>query len=553
LGSFPYADQPHLESDVVPRALRFTQFRVDARCAPTRSEIYTGRQGHRTNAHPFGTGIGDVLGNVTTGQFPFYKGITPDQNPWPAVAAGSGHLKGMFGKHHLFNYSQAGGTLTNRLNPRAIVDELGFDESHEALLTNTSGTPGEPDYGYYSYPYVYTTRTAQSEYISGTDLPGEGTTNIFSPALMYNKITNFIKDAVDAGKPFVVDYEMNLPHGNWPYLATTHELKDPFQTRNVSMHTTYTQAELVDDPAGNNGETGDGGYAANSTIAVPVVDAGEPYGINGQVHLVFRRYIALMECVDKLTKEIEEFIETNYPDEYAKTTFMHYADNGGDTSVLTPRTTTEFAALGATYANVIPPTSDGTVSGDQYHIAEDAKGSTKDEGILSPLLVWGAAIPPALEGTDCDRYIDGCDMYPTILDLIKPEWREQHGIEQYIDGVSFADAFRTGSATGTKLFTHHVVFQTGYAHGPTTVLDNFDMSVVGTTASTDGEGYKLRRHYEESVTADNFDLYDLSADPDESNDLFALADAEGATTARGRALLELMVYHTNFFGEPYTA
>ena len=546
-GSFPYPAMPWLNADVKPRALRYTQARVNNRCAPTRHAIFTGRQGHRSYQHPNGTGTGDVLGFTTTGQVPFYVGLTKEQKPWPIVAAGSGHRCAMFGKYHLFNYSQAGGTLTNRNNPRAVVDDCGFYESHEALLTNTSGSPGDPDWGYYSYPYVYTDRSTQTS----ANQPSSASGGDFSPALMYEKITTFIKEAVDAGKPFVVDYELNLPHGNWPQLAQTHELRDPFQTRNVQLHTTYTQAELVEDPAGNNGETGDGGYFADGTLDGSGTDPDAVYGPEGQVHVPWRRYLALMECVDRLTREIEEYIETRFPDEYANTTFMHYADNGGDLSVLNPLETTEHALLGANYANVFPPTSDGTTSGTQYHAFADAKGSTKDEGILTPLLVWGAAVPPALKGTDCDRYIGAADFYPTILDLIKAEWRVGYGSTSPLDGVTFADTFTSGSATGGPLYTSHLGFETGYSNGPSTPLDDYDFSVVGTADSPAAEGYKLRRWYEDGVQVETYELYDLAADPDESNDLYASALAAPAS-ADGLALIELMGYHTTFFGNVTT-
>tara|TARA_E500000305_G_scaffold108357_1_gene110547 strand:- start:6102 stop:10247 length:4146 start_codon:yes stop_codon:yes gene_type:complete len=578
--NFPYPNMAHLDGDVLGRAMRFTQARVNARCAPTRAAIFTGRQGHRTPLHTYGTGIGDVLGNTPNPatypqQDPFYEGIKSGQNPWPKIATDSGvqHGIAMFGKYHLFDYSGPGGgsgALSNRNSPRDIVDEAGFTESHEALLTNTSGDPGEPDYGYFSYPYIYTTQSDQTTYFAGDDLP-EG--NIFSPALMYKKITYFINECVSAGKPFVVDFETNLPHGLWPQLAQNHLLVDPANPsgRSVQLHSTYTQAELVENARGTNGETDEGGWNASGTSyeddngGAPYVFVDRdsepylsyPYGPEGQVHTPFRRFVAMMEAVDTLTKEIENYIQVNHPDAYALTTFMHYADNGGDKSVLEPMTTTEFRGLGSGFPldpwyNSFPPTSDGTTGGTQYHIADDAKGSTKDEGILTPLLVWGPLIPTALRGTDCDRYIDAMDFYPTILDIISPNWRDFVTTDDYakIDGVSFYDAFGTGSSAG-KAITSHCVFQPGYIHTVTTEYYEYDMSVVGSSESGAAEGYKVRRIYAKNypngpvTQGQAYEMYDLSVDPGETNNI-----AASGVQADIDARVILLDYHQSFFGQP---
>jgi arylsulfatase A-like enzyme len=559
--SYPYPSMPRLDGFVAD-GIRFTQARVDARCAPTRAAIFTGRQGHLTTLHDWGTGVGDVIANTPDTNDPFHVGITAEQNPWPGLVRSSGatHLSAMVGKYHLYEYQpdvvEGEGILSTRINPRAIVDEAGFDEGHECLRLGA----GAPEYGFFNMPYTYTDADDYEVYYApgfDGDLPPgalplpEG--DVFSPALMYKKATYFIDACVAAGKPFIIDWEMNLIHDLLPAMEPVQVLVDPANPNGVSvtLFTCYDREGLVPDAAGNNGETTDGGFNR----------LGEPddspitgiYGPSGQVHVEWRRARAMLEAVDTLTGRLNDYVQTNHPQAYASSLWMHYSDNGMLQRAGTPLETPEFTALsagsGTPYYNCIPPTTTGEVSSDPaelYHVYEDAKGSTKDEGILTPLIVWGGWLPDAVRGQDCDRYVDACDFYPTILDAVAPAWRWTLSAADMakIDGTSFFGSF-TDLTAASKQFTHHCVFEPGYVSSTAQEVTSYDFSIVGTESTTSSEGYKFRRIFETGVQAQDYQMFNLATDPKEQTDVSSGGSAEDIAAAA-----ELLPLHQAFFGQP---
>ena len=558
--SYPYPSMPFLTGKADTDGIRYTQARVDARCAPTRAAIFTGRQGHRTNKHTYGTGVGDVIANTPSTNEPFHIGITSAQNPWPGVARRSGvdHGIAMFGKYHLFNYAPepvpGEGVLSARINPRAIVDEAGFEEGHECLRLGD----GSPEFGFFNFPYTYTTETTQQVFTAGSDpeddLP-EG--DVFSPALMFARATSYIHECLTAvpPRPFVIDWEMNLVHDILPAMEPIQALVDPITgSNNVTLFTCYTRDELIPDSAGNNGETNAGGYFADGTEDLSGTNPLAVYGPEGQVHTEWRRTRAALEACDTLADKLDEYVRVNHPEAYEQTIWMHYSDNGALNRANAPLETKEFESFGTgisgdPYFNCIPPTTTGEVSStvsELYHVPEDGKGSTKDEGILTPLIVWGEPIPAGVRGMDCGRYVDACDFYPTILDIISPNWRDFITVEEYgfIDGVSFFGSMFDLSDQG-KQFTHHCIFEPGYVHTTTQEVTLYDFSLIGTAASTAAEGYKLRRVFETGETAQTYELYNLATDPKETINVVS-----GGSAADEAARDELLDPHKDFFGQP---
>ena len=556
-GEFPYPNCNFLVNTAKPLSLRMTNARVNARCAPTRASIASGRSGHITPSHPHGTGIGDVDGQNPVGQDPFYDGLTSAHNPWPAVAkaAGSTHALGHFGKWHLYNYSPAAGNVTNRRSP---IDVGGFDVAHQVGLT---GAGGGPFFGYYNFPYYY------NETNAANDTTTNPVTGVFSPTFLWEKMVEWLEEQVAAKKPFFMNWWMNMPHGLLP--AIEQLIGPDIGNGPERLHTTYTYEQLVPDAAGPNGETAEGGYYADGTpypgyvftdqSSEPYLSA--PYGPEGQVHVSWRRGVSMFECLDRLTEMLYQHLETLDPVAAAATMWMQYSDNGAAISELTPLTTAEFGPsgqnLGPEYANVIPPTADGTDTGDPYHNAQHAKGSIHDEGILTPLLIWGRPIPENLRGTDCDRVIGAQDFYNTFLDVVAPGvWEDSLGATELakVDGVSFFDNLFTGDNTGSD-YSYHSVFYPGWVEDINAEVFEYEQAVIGGPNSTDAAGYKLSRTYEKTypsgpiVKTKTLFLYDLNADPDESNDLRPYAQAN-LTEPEGLALLELIDAYTAHFDYP---
>ena len=204
---YPYPSMPFLDSIHSTEGLRFTNARVSPRCAPTRAAILTGRMGHRTLSHRNGTGVGDVPSFTPANQIPYFEGILPVHNPWPAVAksAGTQHAIATFGKYQLFAYQNE----FSASNRRAPVDIAGFDESHEFVRSGT----GAPGFGYYNYPYYYSSGDGLGD--SALD-PYVGP---FSPTHLYTEVVAWVDDQVAQGKPFFVNWWANMPHGVLPALA----------------------------------------------------------------------------------------------------------------------------------------------------------------------------------------------------------------------------------------------------------------------------------------------------------------------------------------------
>ena len=271
-----------------------------------------------------------------------------------------------------------------------------------------------------------------------------------------------------------------------------------------------------------------------------VFDGTSPYTAAGAVHVAWRRSLAMFECVDTLTKLLYEHVQTNHPEAFANTVWMMYSDNGSATAELEPLYTNEFGPsgsdLGEHFTHTIPPTSDGTPEGLPFHSASDAKGSVKDEGILTPLLVWGEPIPAAVRGTDCTRLVEATDFYNTFLDFLAPEtWEASIGQDiDSVDGRSFYSNLFSGTDEG-RLYSYHQIFYPGWIAAVSSEIFAYEQCVIGASASLAAPNWKLMRVYEKTypdgpvVQPKTFELYDLTSDPAELVDRYP----EYGTESRG--------------------
>jgi hypothetical protein len=531
-GSFPYPVMPFFTDIATTTGLRFTQMRGVARCSPRRAADLSGRHGHISPEHPFGTGVGDVPGQTPATQTPFWRGLQPDHRPWPKVLkeAGAPHKTWTGPKFHLYERTEEGQIGITDL--AAAINIAGFDHSLQSSLSGD----GEPTYGYYGFQW--------SEYdTDGTS--SSGTLNpAFNPTWVYDRMISWVDDQLSAEdpKPIVVNYWTNLPHGNPPAFE---QLVGP---AGEQVHTTYTYDEHIPNTTSADGKVLASdprvGYDAAGVFWDGGVGAGGSdviedflYTFEGAVPVFFRRTVSLYEAADFYSKLAHDYIRDTYPDAYANMLFVMDSDNGSDPGALAEIETTVFAGLGAEYANVFPPTSTGAVGGDLYHNPAEAKGSSKDQGILSPLMVWGAQLPAARMGTDCDATLDATDFYPTYLDYLWPgQWQDALGADlAKLDGTSFWPRILDG-ARGDKIFSYHRVQKPGWVENADDYVHQFDACVV---SNRPGEIWKWRGVFEREYASDgagsgtsagtlliakHWELYDLVADPAEETDLRQFLD-----------------------------
>lgn len=521
--NMPFPSMPFIDGIAQTEALRFTNARVNARCSPTRASMMSGRLPHIWSGHPHGTGIGDVPGQTPSTQVPFWRGLQPEHRPWPKVLkeAGAPHKTVTGPKYHLFERVDEG--ENNVINRRAQVEIAGFDRSIQAILSGD----GEPWYGYKDY----------NTWISDVDsLLDSNETNVqtFNPTWFYERLIEWIDENLGAAqpKPIVVNWWMNLPHGNPPAFPQN---SGP---NGEQVHTTYTEAELIPNTTSTDGKVALGDPRAGYDAAGgEMPDGADPndylYTEYGAVHVFWRRTVALYEAMDYFTKKLHDYIKDNYLAAYRNSLWVHYSDNGGDHAVLTPVATSEFAHLGPQYAATFPPTygaNQGTISGERYHDPDDAKGSIKDEGILTHLLVWGPQLPEERRGTDCDALVSAVDFYPTFLDFLAPDtWRDALGADlDKLDGESFLARIMDGQ-TGDKRYTYHAVQKPGWVQDETWHVHQFDRCIV----MHDGtDVWKWRGVFEQEydnggsggaiIQPKDYLLYRLTDDPTEQNDLRSL-------------------------------
>lgn len=251
---------------------------------------------------------------------------------------------------------------------------------------------------------------------------------------------------------------------------------------------------------------------------------GYEYGPEGAGNVLFRRMRANLEACDTLFGMLEDWLEANYPLAAARTLWIITSDNGVSGQNITPQVDRKWAAVGAQYANVIPPTSDGTVNGDLYHFPDDGKNDVADEGVLVPLIIWSSGLDAAVQGTDCDQLIDATDFYGTFLDLTVPGWRDQLGATEAakVDGQSFAPAIYNLEHEPRTHSLHMIYKPSPQIEGQLTRIER---------AVIDQDNWKLIRSYDETVdpVVDTWELYDLDNDPREQTNLYTSSDVTAAS------------------------
>jgi hypothetical protein len=523
--SHPYAKMPYVDGKLATRGVRFTNARVAARCAPTRACNLAGRQPHVSTTHRNGTRVGDIpqQGGLTE-DYPSTDGVTAAMRPWPLVARESGapHYMLHVGKVHCTAWTRnaAGASLEDEPFDQVVTD-IGFDKAYKTKL-GTQFVGDEPWRGYKNFQAV------QVDSNGTTTTLGVGNDYITDWELTKIKGELAALWAAEPDRPAVVHWWTNSPHQNMPaYDATTAPgWGNTARTATLSYTETcpgirtadgQVSYTAVDDNLGGDFVTYGPGYDADGVASSPFdpTDLDYPYGPHGSMNGVWRRHVAQMEAWDAYIDELDSWLQTNYPERWARTLWVIHCDNGEQDVAVQPQVDTKFSSLGTEY-NVLPPTVDGTTNDDLsnvYHSPDQAKDTVYDEGILTPLLVFGEPIPTAMRGQDCGALIDATDWYATILDLIAPRWQQTEKPSDLatVDSITFAPGLVDSSYQG-RTYSLHQTYQPAPAIEG--ALTRIQRCVV------DKDGYKLMRAYRESTGEDDWFLFDLNTDPGETTNQY---------------------------------
>jgi arylsulfatase A-like enzyme len=523
--SHPYASMPFVDGKMASRGVRFTNARVAARCAPTRACNLTGRQPHVSSTHLHGTRVGNIpqQGGLTT-SYPHTDGVLASMRPWPVVARESGapHYMLHLGKVHCTAHTiNDSGQAIEDEPVDQIVTEIGFDKAYKTEL-GPQATPTEPWRGYKGF--------------SATRVDTGGATTTLDPGTDYitdwelARIKQELTDlwGADPTRPAVVHWWTNSPHqampaldvtavpgwGNTPRVATLSYLETCPGIASADGRVSYN---VVSDNFGGDFVTYGPGYSSSGVASSPFdpTNPAYPYGPNGSLNGVWRRHLAQLEAWDAYIDELDTWLQSNYPERWQRTLWVIHCDNGEQDVAVQPIADNKFSALGSEYS-VLPPTVDGTTStdpGNLYHSPDQAKNTVYDEGILTPLIVFGEPIPAAMRGQDCATLTDATDWYATILDIIAPRWRQEEAAEDLakVDSVSFAPGLVDATYEGRAYSLHQIYTPSPAPEGAQTRIQR---------CVIDADGYKLMRAYDVGAGEDEWLLFDLNADPGELNNVY---------------------------------
>ena len=167
----PIIQTPNIDA-LAAESTSLTDYHVAPTCSPTRAALMTGHWTDRTGVWHTINGRSMLRANeVTLGQ----------------LLKDNGYSTGMFGKWHL------GDNFPYR------PEDRGFDEVYRHGGGGVGQTPDVWDNAYFDGSYFH----------NGEIVPAEG----FCTDVFFRQAKKFMKEQVDAGKPFFAYISTNAPHG----------------------------------------------------------------------------------------------------------------------------------------------------------------------------------------------------------------------------------------------------------------------------------------------------------------------------------------------------
>lgn len=139
-------------------------------------------------------------------------------------------------------------------------------------------------------------------------------------------------------------------------------------------------------------------------------------------------------------------------------------------------------------------------------LGDRVKGSMYDGGIRVPFVVRSPQISADVRGSSFHGLVNTTDLLRTLAELASIDLDDLLPQSYALDSISFSDALSDAAFAGARDFAMVVAYDRQGNAGP-------DQRTTNRTAIIDRAGYKLLRHEDELL------LFDLAADPEESNPL----------------------------------
>lgn len=445
----------------------FTQFHTAPMCAPSRAMLLTGN-----NNHVAGMGLQSASGLIT--HVPGYEAHLSDRvAPMPRLLRDSGYHTYMAGKWHM------GSAMED--SPTAAGFERTYNLAHGAG-SHYSAT------GFFEGGSVYRADGEPTEWPAGA----------YSTELFTDKLIEFIDSNPDDGRPFFAFGAYTSPH--WP-LQVPDDYLDAYAGAYDGGYDRLRELNFEKLMAA--------GILAEGHELPPRNPAITPWdALDGQTQRIEARkmelYAAMVENLDfHVGRLLDHLRETG---KYENTLVIFMSDNGAAAEdfyngVIWPE---YMDFVRANYDNSLEnmgKPSSWVSYGAQWAEAGSApfarhKGYATEGGITTPLIMAG---PGVSRRGEIDRgYLTIMDLAPTFLEVADTPYPSDGSVEPML-GASLVDllAGRTGSV-------HPPDYTTTLFHRGRAFIRQGDWKLV-----------TFERPFDESA----FQLFDLSVDPGETNNL----------------------------------
>ena len=371
-----------------------------------------------------------------------------------------------FGKWHLG---------LGQLDDRSPNVDGGFDH-YTGCLTNPNiensptytNTPG----GYFEYwETVGDQSSSVQTYIDGTYDPGSGAigNKSFMLTREHDAITAWLAARTE---PFFAQWWAHSAH------SIIEDMPDDAGPGGIQWARTMTNADQL--PG-----------------ATSVSDGGS---------VAWRRTRAHIEAMDRGLELAHAAIPTGPTvNRQAQTIYIIMGDNGSDN-------------LGLTSYNDTWP---GNVGGQQpppgVYDTSHMKRTQYEGGTRIPLIIGGDPIPTQTRGTESDELVDVSDLYGLVLDLLANDWRRYLNSANELDIVEAEPMVLTLSNPSAHLERNFSFSERFEPNGAT-----FANRTASEMSAVDRDRWKLIVYLDGTE-----ELYDLTNDGDEQNDLISLINNGG--------------------------
>jgi arylsulfatase len=463
----PYGGEiptPNLDA-LAARGVRFTQFYSTPRCSPTRASLLTG-------LYPHQAGMGHLDNVIRAGSVGTTGRLNEHSVTIAEVLGEAGYFTAMSGKWHL---GQDHGSPP-------------WQRGFERVLSLRAGGMYFPNQNFQGGDDVLTRRATEPLYLDGTPTPRDAPvfgTNWYATDLWTRFGLKFIDEARAANKPFFLYLAYNAPHfplmapaeliarHRGKYRAGWDRLRDARYRRQIKMG-------LID-----------ARWPLSAREAESPAWKSLPDAAKDRFDHLMAVYAAMVEAIDTNVGKLVKGLETRGM--LDDTMILFLSDNGANAES-GPDGRFDGVPAGGPNSNLYLGMNWATLSSTPFR---RFKHFTHEGGIAAPLIVsWPRGIPADRRNRLVHQPAHVIDVLPTILDAAGAAYpgKFKDQVIQPMEGVSLRPALEGHALARTRpLFWEH----------------------EGNRAVRSGN-WKLVSMY-----PDEWELYDMSADRVERNNLAA--------------------------------